>query len=656
MISLERIKERKLVQWALAYLAAAWLVLQVLDLLGDAFGWPADVHQIAIVLLAVGFLAALVLAWYHGEKGQQRVSGLEALLLAGILLFAGAAVALVQGGEDHTSEVHAGGAGDSELTRQRVLVAAFENRTGDPALDQLGNMAANWITEGLSQTGLVEVVDATTAFSASLVADSAAHGNARVRGLAERTGAGTLVWGAYYKVGDSIQFQAQITDAAGGRLLRAVEPVTGSAERPVELVQALRGRVMAVLANAFDKRLASWADAGMASGAPLSYEAYREFADGLERFLRQDYPAAIEHLQRADALDSTSAMPLRWAANAYTNQGQSAATDSLLQVVRRRRERLSTAERHWLDWTTAGLEGDLFGALDAARRLTELSPRFELAQFGRALYALRVNHPRESLAAFSHVSRSGIFGEWPLFWLSSAAAHHVLGEHQKELEHVREGRRHLPGSLPLLQAEVRALAALGKEREVLELLTESISQTSGSGTDPGVVMETAVLELRAHGRPEAAEVALRRALEWSEAQPLAARQSAAGRYLKARLFALSGRNREAQALLEMLAREAPENPDYRGQLGVLAARRGDRGEAELIAAELERLSTPYLRGRNTAWRARIAAVLGQREHAVQLLSTALRQGFQYGVGWHSDPNLEPLRGYPPFHELLRPKG
>ncbi len=34
-----RLKERKLVQWALAYLAGAWVLLQVADVLADALAW-----------------------------------------------------------------------------------------------------------------------------------------------------------------------------------------------------------------------------------------------------------------------------------------------------------------------------------------------------------------------------------------------------------------------------------------------------------------------------------------------------------------------------------------------------------------------------------------------------------------------------------------
>ena len=74
---LDDLRHRKLVQWALAYPAGAWVLLQVLDLLAENFHWPEAIERIAAVLVGVGFLTALVLAWYHGEKGQQRVSGPE---------------------------------------------------------------------------------------------------------------------------------------------------------------------------------------------------------------------------------------------------------------------------------------------------------------------------------------------------------------------------------------------------------------------------------------------------------------------------------------------------------------------------------------------------------------------------------------------------
>ena len=89
---LARLKQRKLVQWALAYIAAAFALIQVLDVVASRFDWPAPLERSIILALAVGFVVALVIAWYHGEQGRQRVSGPELLLLALVLALGGGAV------------------------------------------------------------------------------------------------------------------------------------------------------------------------------------------------------------------------------------------------------------------------------------------------------------------------------------------------------------------------------------------------------------------------------------------------------------------------------------------------------------------------------------------------------------------------------------
>ena len=84
-----RLKERKLVQWALAYAAAAFALLQVIDIVAQRFGWPESIERGLIVVLAVGFFVTIVLAWFHGERGAQRVTGTELLILALLLAVGG---------------------------------------------------------------------------------------------------------------------------------------------------------------------------------------------------------------------------------------------------------------------------------------------------------------------------------------------------------------------------------------------------------------------------------------------------------------------------------------------------------------------------------------------------------------------------------------
>jgi hypothetical protein len=85
---LQRLKERKLVQWALAYLAGAWVLYEVTATVGGHWSVPDVSFRGLFVILAIGFFVTLVLAWYHGEKGRQRVSGPELLMVAGLLVIA----------------------------------------------------------------------------------------------------------------------------------------------------------------------------------------------------------------------------------------------------------------------------------------------------------------------------------------------------------------------------------------------------------------------------------------------------------------------------------------------------------------------------------------------------------------------------------------
>lgn len=63
---IQRLKERKLFRWAFAYLAGAWLVFQALEVLAEPWNISPATQRVVHALLAIGFLAALVLAWYHG--------------------------------------------------------------------------------------------------------------------------------------------------------------------------------------------------------------------------------------------------------------------------------------------------------------------------------------------------------------------------------------------------------------------------------------------------------------------------------------------------------------------------------------------------------------------------------------------------------------
>jgi DNA-binding SARP family transcriptional activator/TolB-like protein len=526
---------------------------------------------------------------------------------------------------------------------ERVFVAVFDNQTGDPVLDPLGRIAADWIARALLQTGSLEVAAPAT------TPDARGEAERANRALAGRSRAGTVVSGAYYRDGDLLRWQAHVTDAVRGRLLQTLEPLSVPVDSAIAGVELLRQQVAAVLAARFD-----WTQELReitTRSAPPSYAAYSAYVEGIQLFGFQ-LDAALERFDRAWALDSTFYSARLFSILVNTQLGNLARADSMVQNLVPNRDSLSPFERAFLDRSRADLTGDRESALRAARTMTELTPG---AQFiiGHAARALWANRPQEAKAALRRLDPelALIPGHAAEEFLT--AARHMSGEHRQELHGARQARLEQP-ELRTFWWEVRALAALGRVEELERLLQESLSLPPQPGWTAADVLRNAGAELSAHGYAEAAARTREKALAWYALRPEA--EQVRHRRALARTLYEASRWMDARALFEELASEQPENLQLLGHLGTLAARRGDRAEAERIATALASSAQPYLRGENTLWRARIAAQLGEHGEAVHLLREAFARGQPYGLWLHTDPDLEPLRNLSSFRELMHPKG
>src|SRR3989449_423316 len=449
------------------------------------------------------------------------------------------------------------------LNDRRVVVAVIENHTGDPALDNLGHMASDWVTQGLAQTGLVEVVPSVSVLSSSRAPGEQGPRHldaAGLRTLGRETGAGTVVSGAYYRLADSLQFQVQISAAKDGTVLRALEPVAGSISQPLAAVEVVRQRVMAALATLFDSRLSVWAKA---AGQLPTFEAYQEFIQGLDRMVQFDSRGAIGHFRRAALEDTTFRLPLIFAAHEHMDLGEFATADSIAHAVERSPGRLSPLDRHYLTWVLAQTRGDRERALETAREMAAIAPNSETLWLV-AQCALALNRPREMVAALTALGPDrGLFRGWSVYWFYLTFGRHLEGDHRRELKEALEGRRRHPADFAVLAAEVRALAALGRAADISERLVEAPSLPSQPGWSPADIAIIAALELAAHDHQADAPGAGMWAVRWLEGRPGAEVRSVANRFRLALAYYVGGRVDDARRLLEGLASErAAGVPDY----------------------------------------------------------------------------------------------
>ena len=200
-----RLRERKLVQWSLAYLAGAWLLLEVVDVLGGRLGLPDSLFLILLVGLGVGFLATIVLAWYHGEKGRQRVSGPELLIIAGLIAIGGALVMIVApGASDPESTGEASPetlAGSSDSLAIAVLL--LENLSPDP--DDA------FFADGLHEEIISQLARIRTLRVTSRTSVMGYRGDDRpsAREIAAELGVGTILEGSARRGGNTVRVTVQ---------------------------------------------------------------------------------------------------------------------------------------------------------------------------------------------------------------------------------------------------------------------------------------------------------------------------------------------------------------------------------------------------------------------------------------------------------------
>jgi serine/threonine-protein kinase len=559
-----------------------------------------------------------------------------ALGAAGVLAVV-AATMLVRREMDATADVGTPGS----VLAGPLAVAALSNETGDPALDAWGRMAGDWITQGLQDVGIVPVVPWPSALHASeQVRARRAAGEAAdpVAIMREQSGAGTVVTGSYYLIGDSLRFRVEVADAVGRRVLGAPPPVVVPRDSAHVAVRILRDRLMAAVAIWSDERFATSAEL---TRSPPTIDAYRAFDRGIARHLAQDYAGAAPEFLEAARLDTTFVASLIYAANDLWNTGQLELVDSVLAVIRARESMLDPYHRLWREFLAMRRIGEGTRSLAAIRRAAELAPGSR-AWYALGQTALDSDQPEEALAALERIDPDhGELRGWSSYWTQLAHALHLTGAHDRELSAARALRARYPDRRVALVLEARALGALGMDATVDSLVRATQSLTPTTYWSQGAMLVQAGEEMVAHGHPAAGERLLREGVDWLHQQLEVTPGDRAHRYwLGVAYYGLQSWPDAARAF-RGLAREFPDRLQYRGLAAVSAARIGDpRAEALLGDA------ATYERGEHAHYRGRLAAVLGDTVRAVALFAEAARLGLD-GLPWEhatSYHDLQPLQG------------
>jgi TolB-like protein/cytochrome c-type biogenesis protein CcmH/NrfG len=241
-------KQRKLVQWALAYLAGAWALLQLLDMMAGSYGWPTLVMRAALGAASLGFVVVLVLAWYHGERGAQKVSGTELLLLALVLAVGGALV--WRSGVQVTVPGISDGSGEPvkpasvpEVPAKSIAVLPFENLSADRDNEYFVAGMQDLILTKLAEIGELKVISRTSTMKYRSRPEN-------LRQVGAELGVANVLEGSVQRRGNAVLISVQLVDAATDTHLWAE-----SYQRTLDNVFGVEGEVAGKVADALKAKL-----------------------------------------------------------------------------------------------------------------------------------------------------------------------------------------------------------------------------------------------------------------------------------------------------------------------------------------------------------------------------------------------------------------
>jgi tetratricopeptide (TPR) repeat protein len=533
-----------------------------------------------------------------------------------------------------------GPAAPVELT---VVVDHLVDRTDAESLRSIGSLAVEVISEGIQRSGVANVVSAPRALRVGEQVRSDGTAEDVQAQLAARTDATTVIHGAYYSVGDSVEFRVVITDARTGEMLNTVQPFRAHSESVDGMLRLTQARVVGALAAVVDPLTWRWFRS--LASLPKDVEVFRLWREAEVAYLLQGRLGdALQRLHAAWDRDSTFLVLLGRLALVYSAAGRYAEADSVVGIAEAFEGEMGPLELAHVRMIRASLRGDIREQMRWADELATLSG-WDVSPAG---IALRMNRPTAAIR-YLNLDQPDLSTGSRSWWSLGATAYHLLGRYDDELDRARAARRVHPRNIRLLRDEARALAALGRVDELRDLMERNRTLPSrGSMSYAQVVIETA-LELKAHGHSNAGQEILESWIDQespSEDSDWAAwRDFAEAQYYAGYLW-------EAEEHFAELQERRPDDVDVAGFLGAIAARTKRAADAGQFAERLKN-PPPYTRGRNTVWRARMVALQGERELAVRLLEQAYSEGSGLGIWLHRDFDLATLRGYPAYEEFAR---
>ncbi|MEP0203977.1 MAG: hypothetical protein ABJ084_13335 [Halioglobus sp.] len=356
----EELRRRNVFRVAVAYVVTAWLLMQFADLVLDNIGAPAWVMQTTLLLLAIGFPVAVLLAWAfeitpEGIKRERDVDRSQSITYSTgrkldftiIALLLGVAVYFIwearfadqvteQPVETAASSVKSNSSTTSSSSESAqppvvddtsIAVLPFVNLSSDPEQEFFSDGISEELLNVLAQFPDLRVAARTSSFQFK-------GDNRDISEIAKLLKVNHVLEGSVRKSGTRLRITAQLIEADNGYHLWSE-----TYDRELEDIFAIQDDISAAIGDALVAQLELNGAPGQSAPSvseaanPAAYEAYLHGRHLINQRGNRAITEAVHHLERALRLDPNYAPAHAQLAIAYSLLSDSASSYGDLTTI-----------------------------------------------------------------------------------------------------------------------------------------------------------------------------------------------------------------------------------------------------------------------------------------------------------------------------------
>ena len=395
----QRLSRRKVVQWGIAYAAGAWGLLQGLSYVVTTFHWPERLQQLTTLLLLIGLPIALTLAWYHGDRGEQRVTRTELAILTLLFLLGGGIFWRYQHASapatDHASTAPEIGGISSDHS---IAVLPFVNMSPDNNQEFFADGISEELLNLLAKIPQLRVISRSSAFSFK-------GKDLDITEIARQLRVNYVLEGSVRKAGNQVRISAQLIDARSDSQLWSE-----TYDRPLDNIFEVQDEIAASVVTQLKLKLFGATPTTRVID-PRAYALYLQGRFLMRQGTQEGFEQSIALFRQALEIEPND--PAAWdgLARDYTNEVNSGTRpiDEGYRLAREAAERALAIDPDFapahsrMGVIAMSYDGDLAAAARHFERALELGPTSTDIIGNAAVLAHNLGRVEESIALGEYV-------------------------------------------------------------------------------------------------------------------------------------------------------------------------------------------------------------------------------------------------------------